>query len=211
LLLFRRTISVSLHRLISASMGSFPAVFATPSRNREYPDTFLHSAEVVTCTHRRSTPCYTIEPRASCTLPWCEAQSMIRANHCSLPWPCIPTLLRLQLRFATLAGLLFGSCRPRHTCPWQWVTPPVFITHCGNTGLGTLPPLLPQSIIDRQNRGIIRGIPPIPKLRAGRQLLQNGTSVDMQEGKDTSDSSVPFQILWLTVFYDTRITGDIGY
>jgi hypothetical protein len=32
-------------------MGSFPAAFVAPSRNREYPETFLHSAEVVTCTH----------------------------------------------------------------------------------------------------------------------------------------------------------------
>jgi hypothetical protein len=125
---------------------------------------------------------------------------MIWANHCSFPWPCIPTLLRLQLRFATLAGLLFGSCRPRHTCPWQRVTPTGFITHCGNTCLGTLPPSLPQSIIDSQNRGIIKGTPPIPKLHAGRQLLWNGASVDIQEGKDTADSSVPFQTLWLTVF-----------
>jgi hypothetical protein len=82
---------------------------------------------------------------------------------------------------------------------------------CGNTGLGTLPPLLPQSIIDRQDWGIIRGIPPILKLLAGRQLLQNGTSVDMQEGKDIADSSVPFKTLWLTIFYGTRITGDTGY
>jgi hypothetical protein len=77
--------------------------------------------------------------------------------------------------------------------------------------LGNLPPLLPQSIIDRQNLRIIMGIPPILKLRAGRQLLQNSTSVDMQEGKDIADPSVPFQILWLIVFYGTRITGDIGY
>jgi hypothetical protein len=77
--------------------------------------------------------------------------------------------------------------------------------------LGNLPPLLPQSIIDHQNRGIIRGIPPIPKLLAGRQLLQNGASVDMQEEKDTADFSVPFQILWLTIIYGARITGDIGY
>jgi hypothetical protein len=89
--------------------------------------------------------------------------------------------------------------------------PPVFLRTVVISDLGTLPPLLPQSIIDRQNRGIIRGIPPIPKLCAGRQLLRNGVSVDMQEGKDTADSSVPFQILWLTVFYSTRITGDIGY
>jgi hypothetical protein len=117
LLLFRRTISVSLHGLIRASMGSFPTVFAAPSRNRAYPDTFLHSAEVVTCTHRRSTPCCTTGRSFPSTLPWCGAQSMIRANHCSFPRPCRPTLLRLQLRFATLVGLHFGSCRPRHTCP----------------------------------------------------------------------------------------------
>jgi hypothetical protein len=85
------------------------------------------------------------------------------------------------------------------------------VTHYGNTGLGTLPPALPQSIIDRQNREFIRGNPPIPKLRAGRQLLRNGQSIDMHEGKDTADSSIPFQTLWLTVFYGTRITGDIGY
>jgi hypothetical protein len=51
--------SVSLHRLIRASMGSFPVEFAAPSQNGEYPDTFLHSAEVVTYTHKRSKPCYT--------------------------------------------------------------------------------------------------------------------------------------------------------
>jgi hypothetical protein len=89
--------------------------------------------------------------------------------------------------------------------------PPFFLRTVVISDLGTLPPLLPQSIIDRQNRGIIRGIPPIPKLFAGRQLLRNGASVDMQEGKDTADPSVPFQILWLTIFYGTRITGDIGY
>jgi hypothetical protein len=52
--------------------------------------------------------------------------------------------------------------------------------------------LFPQSIIDRQDRGIIRGIPPIPKLLTGRKLLRNGASVDMQEGKDTADFFVPF-------------------
>jgi hypothetical protein len=37
--------SVSLHRLIKASMGSFPAVFVAPSRNREYLDTFLYTLQ----------------------------------------------------------------------------------------------------------------------------------------------------------------------
>jgi hypothetical protein len=96
--------------------------------------------------------------------------------------------------------------------PRQRVTPYQFpVTHCGNTGLGTLPPSLPQSIIDRQNREFIRGNPPISKLHAGRRLLRNGRSVDMHEVKDTANSSVPFQTLWLTGFYGTRITGDIGY
>jgi hypothetical protein len=36
----QRTMSVSLHRLIRALMGSFPAVFVAPSRNREYLDPF---------------------------------------------------------------------------------------------------------------------------------------------------------------------------
>jgi hypothetical protein len=89
--------------------------------------------------------------------------------------------------------------------------PPVFLRTVVISGLGTLPPLLPQSIIDHQNHGIIRGIPPILKLRAGRQLLRNSAFVEMQEGKDTADPSIPFQILWLTIFYGTRITGNIGY
>jgi hypothetical protein len=49
---------------------------------------------------------------------------MIRANHCSFPRPYIPTLLRLQLWFATLAGLRFGSCQPRHTCLFDKELPP---------------------------------------------------------------------------------------
>jgi hypothetical protein len=67
LLLFRRTMSVSLHRLIRDSMGSFPAAFVAPFRNREYLDTFLHSAEVVTCTHKRSKP-------------WCTSESWARPH-----------------------------------------------------------------------------------------------------------------------------------
>jgi hypothetical protein len=62
LLLFRRTMSVSLHRLIRASMGSFPAAFASPSRNREYLDTFctlcrgghLYPWEINTLLHNRA-------------------------------------------------------------------------------------------------------------------------------------------------------------
>jgi hypothetical protein len=54
----------------------------------------------------------------------------------------------------------FGSCRPQHTCHWQWVTPTGLITHHGNTGLDTLPMLLLQSIIDRQNHGILMEILP---------------------------------------------------
>jgi hypothetical protein len=146
-------------------------------------------------------------------LPVYGTQSKIQANHCSFPRPCIATLLKLQLRFATHAGLLFGSCRPRYTFPRralyslvvfrprQYVTPTGHLTLMVIFDLGNLPPLLPQSIIDRQNRGIFRGIAPIPKLHAGRQLLWNGTSVDMQEGKDTADFFVPFQILWLTIVY----------
>jgi hypothetical protein len=142
---------------------------------------FVHSAEVVTCTHRRSTPCCTIGRTFPSILPWYVAQSMIRANHCSFPRPCIPTLLQLQLWFATHAGLLFGSCQPWYTCPRQYGTPADHLTPLVISDLGNLPPLLPQSIIDRQNRGIIRGIPPIPTLLTGRQLLQNGACVDMQE------------------------------
>jgi hypothetical protein len=55
---------VSLHRLTRAFMGSFTAMFVAPSRNREYPNMFLHYGEVVTCTHKRSKPCGTSELHA---------------------------------------------------------------------------------------------------------------------------------------------------
>jgi hypothetical protein len=41
--------------------------------------------------------------------------------------------------------------------------------------------------------------------------LRYGASIDMQEEVGTADFSVPFQILWLTVIYDARITGNICY
>jgi hypothetical protein len=88
----QKTMSVSLHRLTRASMGSFPAVFVAPSRNREYLDTFLHSAEVVTCTHKRSKPCCMIGRTFPSILPWYGVQSMIQANHCPPPRPRIPTI-----------------------------------------------------------------------------------------------------------------------
>jgi hypothetical protein len=152
--------SVSLRGLIRASMGSFPAVFAAPSRNREYLDTFLHSMEVVTCTHKRSKPCCTSEfdarPHFLCVGPgqWSEPITVPSRDRAYPPF-CGSNFGSLPSPVYT-----FGSCRPRHTCLWQWVTPTGLVTHCGNTGLGTLPPLLPQSIIDHQNRGILMGIPP---------------------------------------------------
>jgi hypothetical protein len=48
-------------------------------------------------------------------------------------------------------------------------------------------------------------------LPAGRQQLWYGASVDMRKEVGTADFSVPFQILWLTIIYGARITGDIGY
>jgi hypothetical protein len=48
-------------------------------------------------------------------------------------------------------------------------------------------------------------------LPAVRQQLWYGASIDMQKKVDTVDFSIPFQILWLTVIYGARITGDIGY
>jgi hypothetical protein len=89
----QKTMSVSLHSLIRASMGSFPAAFVAPSQNREYLDTFLHSTEVVTCTHKRSKPCCTTGHTFPSILPWYGAQSMIQANHWSSPRPHIPILL----------------------------------------------------------------------------------------------------------------------
>jgi hypothetical protein len=167
---------------------------------------------VVTCTHRRSTLCCTTGHTFPSILPWYGAScwsepitvpSRDRAYH---PFAA-PTLVRYPRRSTLLVVADLGIL----AFPRQWVTPTDLVTPYGNTGLGTLPLSLPQSIIDRQNREFIRGNPPILKLRAGRQLLQNGTSVDMHEGKDTTDSPVPFQTLWLTIFYGTRITGDIGY
>jgi hypothetical protein len=54
--------SVSLHRLIRASMGSFPAMFVAPSRNMEYLDTFctlcrgghLYPQEINTLLHNQA-------------------------------------------------------------------------------------------------------------------------------------------------------------
>jgi hypothetical protein len=37
----QKTMSISLHRLIRASMGSFPVAFVVSSQNREYVDTFF--------------------------------------------------------------------------------------------------------------------------------------------------------------------------
>jgi hypothetical protein len=85
LILFKRTMSVSLHRLIRASMGSFPAVFVAPSRNREYLDTFLHSVEVVTCTHKRSKLYCTTGRTFTSILLLYGAQSTIQTNHCPPP------------------------------------------------------------------------------------------------------------------------------
>jgi hypothetical protein len=70
----RKTMYVSLHMLIRASIGSFPAAFVALSRNREYPDTFLHSAEVITCTYKRSKPCCTTGRTFPSILPWYGAQ-----------------------------------------------------------------------------------------------------------------------------------------
>jgi hypothetical protein len=92
----QKTMSVSLHMLIRASMGSFPATFIALSWDREYLDTFLHSAEVVTCTHKRSKPCCTTGRTLPSILPWYGAQSMIQANHYPYPQPRIPTLLYFQ-------------------------------------------------------------------------------------------------------------------
>jgi hypothetical protein len=39
----------------------------------------------------------------------------------------------------------------------------------------------------------------------------DGTSVDMQKEIGRANFSVPFQILWLTIIYGARITGNIGY
>jgi hypothetical protein len=210
----QRTMSIRLHRLIRASMGSFPAVFVAPSRNKEYLDTFLYTLQrwslvpigdqhfaaqsgVLSHPHflgmgpsRWSKP-ITVPSRDHAYPPFCGS------NFGLLPLPVY------RLVVTDLGMLAFHR---------QRVTPYRFlIMHRGNTGLGTLPPLLPQSIIDHQNREFIRGNPPIPKLRTGRRLLWNGRFVDMHEGKDTADSSIPFQTLWLTVFYGTRITSDIGY
>jgi hypothetical protein len=48
-------------------------------------------------------------------------------------------------------------------------------------------------------------------LLAGRQQLWYSASIDMRKEVGTTDFSVPFQILLLTIIYGTRITGDISY
>jgi hypothetical protein len=104
----------------------------------------------------------TIPSRDLAYPPFCDS------NSGSLPSP-VYTLVVVDLGILVL--------------PDNELPPPVWLRALGNTGLGTLPLSLPQSIIDRQNHEIIRGIPHIPKLRAGRQLLRNSASVDKHEGK----------------------------
>ena len=49
-----KTMSVSLHGLLEPSRGSFPrGDRSSIPRNREYHDTFIHSAEVRYFTHKR--------------------------------------------------------------------------------------------------------------------------------------------------------------
>jgi hypothetical protein len=48
-------------------------------------------------------------------------------------------------------------------------------------------------------------------LPAGGQQLWYDAFVDMQKEVGTTDFSVPYQILWLTVIYGAKITSDIGY
>jgi hypothetical protein len=108
-----KTMSVSLHRLIRASMGSFLTAFVAPSRNREYLDTFLHSAEVVTCTHKRSKPCCTTRRTFPSILPWYGAQSMIQANHCPPLRPRIPTHYVITYKsLLSLPALALGFILP---------------------------------------------------------------------------------------------------
>jgi hypothetical protein len=105
--------SVSLHRLIRASMGSFPAAFVAPSQNREYLNTFLHSAEVVSCTHERSKPCCITGHTFQSILLLYGAQSMIQANHCPPPRPRIPThYVITDKSFFSIPALALGFILP---------------------------------------------------------------------------------------------------
>jgi hypothetical protein len=179
---------VSLHKLIRDLMGSFPAMFIAPSQNREYPDTFLHSVEVVTCTHKRSKPCCTSEllahPHFSCVGPsrWSKPITVLLRNPADTPF-CKSTRTyttyvdRLPHRSAPLH---YGSTigRPFWTplCPHLytigrlfWVTltihhrPP----YCG-TFRGSTSPIAPPADnsydlacpLWTQYRGIFTGIPP---------------------------------------------------
>jgi hypothetical protein len=134
---------VSLHRLTRASMGSFPAAFIAPSRNKEYPDTFLHSAEVVTCTHKRPKHCCTTRQiiHVHTSLVWGPvddpSQSLSSSMtlhthpfviHCTIanfpgttmvleanfPWT---TFSPSQLTFLWPAAGQFHTIHPRHRVP----------------------------------------------------------------------------------------------
>jgi hypothetical protein len=48
-------------------------------------------------------------------------------------------------------------------------------------------------------------------LPAGRQQLWYGASIDMWKEVGIADFSIRFEILWLTIIYGARTTGDIGY
>jgi hypothetical protein len=201
--------SVSLHRLIRASMGSFPAAFVVPSWNKEYPDTFLHSAEVVACTHKRSKPCCTSElharPHFLCVGPsrWSKPITVLLRDP-AYPSFCngwlaigiIPNFLGhypachgpYSLTFRELPCLpraLFPIFTALPCLPWPKVFPPIF------GGLNLIP-VLEQSIIDHQYHGILTGIPPSCCSQQDSQLLWYGASVDMRKEVGAADFSIPF-------------------
>jgi hypothetical protein len=170
----------------------------------------LHSTEVVTCTHKTSKPCCTtrrIFPIHT-YLVWGPvddpSQSLFSSTtphthtfviHCTIadflgttmvleanfPWT---TLSPYQLTFLWPATDQFHKIHHRHRVP---------VGHKGSHPLHS-PTKWTACCI-----------------HLAEWTSRAGTSIDMRKEVGTTNFSVPYQILWLTVIYGARITGDICY
>jgi hypothetical protein len=121
---------------------------------------------VVTCTHKISKPCCTTGHTFPSILPWYGAQSMIQANQCPPPRPCIPTLfvvptsetihaghLRIVVGSTSIDTIHAGRLPLGSFWPWFNLPTPVFyhlvfptsvdIPHAGVLHFGSFRPRVP--------------------------------------------------------------------
>ena len=85
--------SISLHRLTRISWSSFPAAFVVPFPEQGVTATIWYTLQRCVTLPIRDLILVANRVMSPSTLPWCEAQYKIQANHCPSPRPRIPTLL----------------------------------------------------------------------------------------------------------------------